>query len=240
MSLSATGPMPITTPPTASRPTAPRRLARGIGVLYLLLTGLAMVGPLTIQSLTVVGDPSATAANVAASSGRFALALAAWVAIVVVDVVIALGLYVLLRHVGKGLSMLAAGFRILYSVVMAGLMVNLFEAGHLLLADSPTSADMDRAQAALETFGTGFLVALVFFSVHLVLVGALFLRTSYLPRLLSLFVVLAGAGYMIDSLAKLTVDSYGGVLAAVVLTPAMIGEVGLALWLTIRGVSRRA
>jgi len=46
--------------------------------------------------------------------------------------------------------------------------------------------------------------------------------------------------FAVDSLAKLTVDSYGGVLAAVVLTPAMIGEVGLALWLTIRGVRRAA
>ncbi len=66
----------------------------------------------------------------------------------------------------------------------------------------------------------------------------LFWRSSYLPRVLSVLVAVAGAGYVIDSLAKLTVDSYGGALAMVVLTPAMIGEIGLALWLTIRGVRR--
>ena len=231
MSVSLSAPMPAT-----AGPARPRRLARVTGALYLALAALGMVGPLTIQSLLVVGDPGSTAANVASSSGRFVLAQAAWIAIVVVDVVISVGLYVLLRRFGRRLSALAAGFRILYSVVMAALLVNLFDAGRLLLGGTPTTGDMSRAQSALETFSAGFLVALVLFGFHLVLLGGLFLRSTYLPPVLSLLVVIAGLGYVIDSLGKLTTESYAGTLSTAVMVPAMIGEMGLALWLTVRGV----
>ncbi len=235
MSLTVAEPMPATGPVAE-----PRRLARGIGVLYLLLAVLGMVGPLTVQSLLVPGDASATAANVAGSSGRFGLALGAWVTIVVVDVLISVAFYVLLRHVGQGLSMLTAAFRIVYSVVVAALLVFLFEAGRLLLTGSPSVAEMERAQIALETFSAGFLVALVFFGVHLVLLSRLLFRSSYVPRALSVLVALAGAGYVFDSLAKLTWESYGGALGVIVMVPAIVGEIGLGLWLTIRGVRSAA
>ncbi|MGY1709144.1 DUF4386 domain-containing protein [Geodermatophilus sp. SYSU D00758] len=225
------------------RELSPQRLARLTGVLYLLLVGLGMAGPLTLEALLVPGDAAGTAAAVAGSATAFTLSIGAWVAVVAVDVAISLTLYLLLARFGRGLAMAAAAFRLLYSATVAALLVELFTAHRLLVLPGGAVADPGAAQRgldALQTFSDGFLVALVFFGGHLVLLGAALQRSGYVPRVLCWFVAAAGAGYVVDSLASLLVDSYGGAAAVVALTPTLIGEVGLALWFLIRGVRRTA
>ncbi len=231
-------PLPRSAGPTAPAAMSPRRLARLTGVLYVLLVGLGMMGPLTLESMLVPGDAAATAANLRDGLTAYNLSLVAWLVIVAVDVAISLMLYVLLVPVSRGLALAAAAFRMVYSVVLGALLVELFVAHRLLTPETgvPDAEAQRQALAALETFSAGFLVALVFFGVHLVLLGVLLYRSRYVPRLLAVLLVAAGLGYAVDSLASLTVDSYGGALAAVLLTPAVVGEVGLTLWLLVKGV----
>jgi hypothetical protein len=229
---------PNDTEPRSPRTMSPRRLARVTGVMYVVLVGLGLMGPLTLETLLVPGDAGATAANLADSSTAFTLSLGAWVVIVAVDVAISVTLFLLLAPVSRGLSILAAAFRLVYSTALAALLVHLF-LGHQLLAPTGSAGPSAERQAlaALETFSAGFLVALVFFGVHLVLLGALFYRSRYVPRILGGLLVAAGIGYVVDSLASLMVDGYGGYVAALLLTPAVLGEVGLTLWLLVKGVT---
>jgi hypothetical protein len=217
---------------------SPQRLARVIGALYLSLVGLGMLGPLTLESMLVPGDAGATATNIRESLGLFNASLGAWVVIVAVDVAVSVLLYLLLAPVSRAGSLASAAFRIVYSVVLGALLVNLFIAQQLVTDSSGAGSESD-ALAALETFSAGFLVALVFFGVHLVLLGGLLYRSRYVPRVLAGLLVAAGFGYVVDSLASLMVDGYGGALAAVLLTPAVVGEVGLTLWLLVKGVRTR-
>jgi hypothetical protein len=229
---------PNDTEPRSPRTMSPRRLARVTGVMYVVLVGLGLMGPLTLETLLVPGDAGATAANLADSSTAFTLSLGAWVVIVAVDVAISVTLFLLLAPVSRGLSILAAAFRLVYSTALAALLVHLF-LGHQLLTPTGSAGPSAERQAlaALETFSAGFLVALVFFGVHLVLLGALFYRSRYVPRILGDLLVAAGIGYVVDSLASLMVDGYGGYVAALLLTPAVLGEVGLTLWLLVKGVT---
>jgi hypothetical protein len=216
---------------------SPNRLARLTGALYVLLVGLGMLGPLTLESMLVPGDAAATADNIGQSLGLFNAGLGAWLVIVVVDVAISVSLYLLLAPVGGGHSLVAAAFRLVYSAALAALLVQLFVAHQQLTGpDGGGRVAQARALEALETFSAGFLVALVFFGVHLILLGTLFHRSGYLPRALAILLVAAGVGYVVDSLASLMVEGYGGIAAAVLLTPAVLGEVGLTLWLLVKGV----
>ncbi|WP_432477041.1 DUF4386 domain-containing protein [Nocardioides sp. GXQ0305] len=233
--------MTATTVPTrsAGRPdraseASPERLARLTGALYVLLVVLGMLGPLTLESMLVPGDAAATADNITAADARFELSLVAWVVIVAVDVAISVTLYLILAPVSRAQSLVAAAFRLVYSAALAALLALLFVAG--LLLSEGTGRDTE-ALLALETFSAGFLAALVFFGLHLVLLGSLFYRSRYIPRVLGVLLVAAGIGYVIDSLASLVVEGYGGVLAVVLLTPAVLGEVGLTLWLLVKGVA---
>lgn len=227
-------------PATASPPMSPQRLARITGAMYVVLVGLGMMGPLTLESLLVPGDAAATADNLAGSWSMFGLSLVAWVVIVVVDVAISVTLYLLLAPTSRGWSLLAAAFRLVYSAALAALLAQLFTAHRLLppTAEAGTPGEQ-QALLALETFSAGFLVALVFFGVHLVLLGALLRRSGYVPGVLGWLLVAAGVGYVVDSLASLLVDGYGGYVAAILLTPAVLGEVGLTIWLLVKGVATR-
>ena len=221
-----------------------QRLARVTGLLYLLLAALGMFAATVLQNVVAVGDAAATAHNITSARWLFGSSLVGWIAIVVVDVALAVAFYVLLEPVSRGLSLAAAAFRVLYAAVLGAIVLNLFDA-YLLLTSVQRGAGLDALQvramalSALDTFSTGFLMALVFFGVHLVLLGILLVRSSYVPRVLAILVVAAGVGYMSDSLIKIFVAEYDGLIRALFLAPALVGELGLTGWLLVKGLNLR-
>ena len=49
--------------------------------------------------------------------------------------------------------------------------------------------------------------------------------------------MVAGVGYVVDSLASLLVAGHGGLVFAILVTPAVVGELGLTAWLLLKGVT---
>ncbi|AOW93503.1 hypothetical protein BFN03_14875 [Rhodococcus sp. WMMA185] len=235
--MSATLASSVTASPAQPAGPTTDRLARTTGWLYLALAGLGMLGPLTLESFVVPGDASATADSIAQSPWLFDISLVTWIAIVAVDVVLSVTLYLLLAPAGRALSLTAAAFRLVYSAVLGALLILPFLARALLTDGSGDAVDpQNQALAALEAFARGFLLALVFFGFHLLTLGLLLLRSRYVPRIFGVLLVAAGAGYIADSLLQLITDAGGGAISAVLLTPAVIGEIGLAVWLLVKGV----
>lgn len=218
-----------------------QRLARATGLLYLVLAVVGMLSAMVLESLVVTGDARATADGILASRWLFASSLVAWLAIVVLDVAISVTLYLLLRPVSRTLSLLAAAFRLVYSAVLAAVLLNLFDA-FLLLTGTQGAAGLGEGQrqalalASIERFDAGFLLALVLFGVHLLILGFLLHRSRYLPRAFGFLLVAAGVGYVVDSLAGLFIVELGALVTVVLLAPAVLGEIGLAVWLLLRGV----
>ncbi len=50
-----------------------------------------------------------------------------------------------------------------------------------------------------------------------------------------MFLLLAGAGYLIDTFSFFTIPGYDGGASPIVLAPALIAEVWFAVWLLTRG-----
>jgi hypothetical protein len=218
-----------------------QRLARATGLLYLALAVLGMFSAMVLESLVVPGDAQATADSILGARWLFGSSLVTWLAVVVADVAIAVTFYLLLRPVSHTRSLLAAAFRLAYAAVLAAVLLNLFEAFQLLTGAQGAAGlgEQQRqamALAALDTFSAGFLLALVLFGVHLVILGSLLYRSRYLPRVLGVLLAAAGMGYVADSLAGLLLADRGGLVSAVLLTPAVVGELGLTAWLLLRGV----
>ncbi|MCG6955023.1 MAG: DUF4386 domain-containing protein [Gemmatimonadetes bacterium] len=218
-----------------------QRLARTTGLLYLVVFVLGMFSPIVLEQLLVAGDAAGTADNILGSMGLFSSSLVSWVVIVAVDVAMAAMFYLLLEPAGRVLSLVSAAFRFVYAAILGTFLLDLFGA-FLLLARPEHAAHLEAlerqatALTALETFSAGFLLALAFFGVHLASLGVLLYRSRYVPRALGAVLAVAGVGYVAHSLASFFVTSYGGVATAVLLTPAVVGELGLALWLLIKGL----
>src|SRR5207248_11584629 len=85
----------------------------------------------------------------------------------------------------------------------------------------------------------GFDVALIFFGVHVLLIGHLIFRSGYLPRLLGLLLIIGGVAYLANSLISLLAPGTLSGKALYLLGPAGLAEIALALWLLAFGVNAR-
>jgi hypothetical protein len=91
------------------------------------------------------------------------------------------------------------------------------------------SSDLLHAQvaASVQAFRNGWDLALAIFGLHLVGLGGLLFRSPDFPRFVGGLVVLAGAGYLVDSFGRILVPGY----ALTISTVTFVGEALLIAWL---------
>jgi hypothetical protein len=101
----------------------------------------------------------------------------------------------------------------------------------------PATLTLENEAAILDqinNFNTIWLIGLFFFGIHLLLLA----RIIGKPRLIVLFLVLAGIMYMVDTSAHFLMPDYkrySEIFLALVAIPSIVGEMSLALWLLIKG-----
>jgi hypothetical protein len=91
----------------------------------------------------------------------------------------------------------------------------------------------------LEAHSYGYLIGLVFFALHCVILGYLVIRSGFLPRILGVLLMVAAAGYLADSFSRTllaTYDDYATLFLMGVFIPAFIAEGSFCLWLLLKGV----
>jgi hypothetical protein len=227
---------------SAAAPVPPDQIyARIAGLLYLVVIVGGIFAEFVVREGAIVaGDPAQTASNILGSEGLFRVGFAIDLVVVSCDVALALLFFVLLRPVSESLALLAAFFRLTQAAMLAVIAVMHFAALVILsdlgYLDTVETGELDSvALALLDVRSYGYDVALVFFGISLLLVGYLVYRSGYLPRVLGVLLVIGGAGYLVDSFTSFLVPSLDEEIA-VVLVPAVVAEVSLALWLLVRGV----
>jgi len=222
----------------------PRRAAVTAGIGYLIIFVLAIFGNfVVIEGLVESGDAAATAANIVESEGLFRVGLVAFTVVFVVDVVIAWALYVLFRNPSRELSLLTAWFRLTYTVLLGVGLVFFFVALQLLSGAGYLGAfESGQVDAgvllAIDAFDYAWLIGLVCFGAHLILLGYLVARSEAAPGILGYLLMVAGAAYIADTLAGTLMSDYADVenlFLAIVAVPSVIGELWFTLWLLLRG-----
>jgi hypothetical protein len=222
---------------------SPQTYARIGGVLYLFIIVAALFGEAYVRgSLIVSGDPAATARNIQGSETLFRLGLAGEILTCAADVALALILYVLLRPVSRNLALLGAFFRLTFVAIYS--VAKLFEIAALVAlgGDGSLSAFEPRqlhalAYLSLRVHSLGYGVSLLFFGVCCVLFGYLIHKSGYLPRAIGDLLAFGGVGYVVFTLAQIVAPAFAGrVLFPWLMLPAFFGELGLCLWLLVKGV----
>lgn len=222
---------------------SPRRAALIAGAGYVALFVLAIFANFfVLEGVLVAGDPSATAANIADAPGLFRLGIVAFVLVFVIDVVVAWALFVVFRDRDRDLSLLSAWFRLAYTVMLGVGAVFLVQALQLVdgggfLTQLDLGALHSQALVALDMFDTAWLVGLVAFGLHLVLLGVLLIRSHHAPRLLAVLLILAGTAYVLDTGAHLLLsnyEQYDATFLAMVAVPSVIAEGWFGLWLLLK------
>jgi hypothetical protein len=229
---------------TTSVYTSPRRAAVIAGAGYVVLFALALFANFFVrEGLIVADDAAATAANIVGSEGLFRLGLISFLVIFLLDVVVAWGLYIVFRSANRDLSLLAAWFRIVYTVFLGVAIVFFFQALQLLSGAGFLNAfDVEQVNAqafvALESFNATWLIGLAGFGIHLIFLGYLSITSGYTPRVLGYVLVIAGVAYVVDTIAHSILGNYTDYavfFTVIVAVPAVVAEGWFGLWLLLRG-----
>jgi len=222
---------------TAARDASTRQAAVVAGLGILAMAALSAFGIFYVgEGLVTQGDAVRTVEDIAASDGLFRWGTASLYAVVVLDVVVAWALFRFFSPVSDGLARLAAWFRLAYAGIF------MLAIGQLAgIPDLVTSGEYSRVFTAeqiqgqtllkVDAFDDLWMAGLILFGIHLAIVGYLAYVSGYVPKLLGVLLVIAGAGYVFDSLASTVLASPPGSVATV----TFLGEFLLALWLVARG-----
>jgi hypothetical protein len=239
----------VTTPTQASEEpnrtadTSPLVYARVAGFLLLFIVLIAPFSQLYVPSTLVVpGDATATANNIGASGWVFHLGIVSDSLVFLIEIVLCVLLYVLLRPVSRTLSLVAAFARLAMTIIQ-GINLLAYFAVLLLLSGAAyltvfTPAQLDAlALLSLDGHQYGVYIWEAFFGFHLAVLGYLIYKSGYFPRILGVLMVFAALGYLTHSYGSWLYPSYAETLASVVGITAIIGELPFFLWLAIKGVN---
>ena len=84
----------------------------------------------------------------------------------------------------------------------------------------------------------GYLIAGGFFGVHCMLLGILLYRSDLIPRFFAVMMMVAAIGYLMETFGDLMFPGNEEWLAWIVGLSAALGEVGLTVYLLIKGVKK--
>ncbi len=205
----------------------PKRYARIGGALYLVIIVAGIAGPLLVQQLVVPGEAATTAQNIAAAPTLWRLGIAVNVVVHLCDVPLMLILFLLLSPVNKNIAFLGLLFNIIQTATLVANQLTLVAAG-LMAADQAALTGV-----VIAAYSYGEALGLVFFGFTLVAVGYLIRHSGYLPWFIGVLIQLGGVSYVVNSFLLLVTPELASI---VLLLPAFVGELSLALWLLIRGV----
>jgi hypothetical protein len=140
--------------------------------------------------------------------------------------------------VDRGLSLLAAWFRLVYAGALLVAVAHLLDVLHLLgdgyLGVFTVEQRQAQALHAVTAFRDVWMIGLFLFGIHLLVIAYLAYRSGHIPRPLGVLLAVAGLGYVIDAVATVLVRGPWTDVS----TFTFVGEFLLALWL-LMPVGRR-
>ena len=218
------------------------KYARTTGILYLIIIICGMSSEMFVRiPLINWDDPETTVANIIANPMLFRFGFVSDLVMVICDVAVALTFYILLKHVNSVLSSLAALFRLMQSSILGMNLLNYYQPILIVQDDRYKNAIADellntQVMMHLNAHNHGYLLALVFFALSCIVLGYLIYKSPLFPGILGILLVIAAFGYLIDSFTNFLFPDYSMVTEWIVLVSALVAEVGLCLWLLVKGV----
>lgn len=206
--------------------------AKVAGLLYLLLMATAFLAD---------GDGGRAMGGFGSSERLVRIDAAANVIAVAGGVMLMWALYVVLRPIDRNVALLAVSWQLVNCSVHAVITLSDFAALALLDGTGALHAfDAQQLDALVLTFegvhGAGYRLGLVFYGLASAAFAYLWFRSRYIPRGFAVLGIVSNLVFAIGFVAAIVFPSLPNVVIAVAGPPGFIFEVGLALWLLVKGI----
>ena len=223
---------------TTLKPTA--RLA---GLLYLIMGLTGAYGMMYVPKRIVLwGDTSQIVTNILENeflfrSGIFILLLSA-----ITSVFCVLVFYKLFYTIDSYLAKLMVAFVIVQVPIF--FILETFNITYLMILKGDMFRNLlveqqnELSTIFLKIHQNGLLLLEVFWGLWLFPLGQLIYKSVFIPRVFGVLLIVAGAGYALDSLAPVLYPSIKILTQPFAYTASGIGELAIILWLLIKGVKK--
>lgn len=219
--------------------TSPRRLARSIGLLFLLtiLAGVFAQGFVS-ERLIIFSDAATTANNILTHRGLYQLGFTFYLIEMACQISTAALWYILLRPVNRSVALTAAFIELAGCVIKTGARVFYLAPLFVLGAGGPSALHAFSpeqlpaiALILLKVNDYGAATALAFFGFSTPLNGYLIFRSKFLPRWLGILSMIAGVGW-----ATFLYPPLGYRAFPFIALLGLIGAAATIFWLLVFGV----
>lgn len=218
---------------------SPRLKARITGLLYLIAGQAYSFAEFSVRGkLVVPGDAAATAYNILAHESLFRLGLAADLISSVFFIAVTALFYNMFKPVNRSISLLAAFFSLTGCII--GAAYGVFHYAPLVVLGGEQYFNVFKVEQ-LQALALMFLtlrtlsssICMEFFGCYNLLLGYLIFRSKFLPRILGVFMAIAGLAYQ----TFLSPPLANRLFRYVVAPAGVLGELSLILWLLVMGVN---
>lgn len=218
------------------------KIARIAGSLYLLIIGFGLIAQIFVRdNLVNYEDATITANNILASELWFRFGFVSELSMLMCDIGVATLLYILFRDFSRNWSLLFTFFRLTSIIVLSVVSLTHYAAlfflkGANYLSVFNTEQLNAFALLSVKLHGSGYNISLLFFGIHLIILGYLICKSAYFPKIIGILLSIGGVCYYINSLIWFLFPSLVKFIYPAILLPCSIGELIFSLWLLIKGI----
>jgi len=215
--------------------------AKVVGFLYLFTMATSIFGFAVRGPLIVPGDALQTVTNITASERLFRISIASDLLTVVGVIILVLALYVVLKPINRNIALLATFWRLAENFTLAVITLNGFAMVALVRGtDSVQAFDANQlstlVSALYRVWGAGFNIGFVFLGLGSTVFSYLWLKSGYIPRPLAILGIVASLLLGLINLASMVFPPLANTLGMICMMPMFFYEVGLGLWLLVKGL----
>lgn len=220
----------------------PRRKYALVAGIALLLMGI-MAGfsfGYVHGTLIVDNDASTTVSNLKSSGFLFRAGILGWLIILLLDVIAAWALYFFLEKIDHSLSLLTAWLRMTYAAILGAGLIHFVSILNLIGGNVKLNPEMtgQHVMLHLHSFEGAWSMGLIIFGFHLLGLGYLAIKSTDVPRIFGILLVIAAFSYLFIHCSKLLhIDFWHSLdtIEMVLSVPMTISELAFAIWLIARG-----
>ncbi|MDD5543974.1 MAG: DUF4386 domain-containing protein [Acidobacteriia bacterium] len=220
-----------------------RTAAKVAGFAYLISFALVVFAFYGIYArLNVPGNAAESARNIMAHERLFRFSIACDLLFCVGTVVVLTALYVILKPVNQGLTLVATFLRLVWALMYLLIPINFFGVLRLFSGASYLQAfEAERLQALLRLHQLAgfdaYYVGLLFWGLASTLCSYLWFKSNYVPRALAAFGIIASVWAVVCAFVFFIFPGFGGAVNLYSFdVPIGVFELALSFWLVFKGL----
>lgn len=221
-----------------------RKMAMITGFSMIMMALLAMFSVGIVSTRLIVdGDALMTVRNIEESMFLFQAGIFSWLLILILDLILSWSLYIFFEPMHKHLSLLAAWFRLMYTAFLGVAIFQLVQIPLLLNGSRSYQIEDISSSVMLSvmSYEKIWSFGLIIFAFHLLLIGWLMIKAHFIPKILAILMLIASVSYMLIHTMDVflpQLEKVTGNLESILSLPMAIGELGLGIWMLMKGGKR--